>query len=55
MKGPVLSLIYNAYLKPQKKYKPHIFHKDYEKICEKGSLLAYCGEEQEKLKRFVDK
>ena len=29
MKGPVLSLIYNAYLKPQKKYKPHIYHKDY--------------------------
>lgn len=29
MKGPVLSLIYNAYLKPQKKYKPQIFHKDY--------------------------
>lgn len=55
MKGPVLSLLYNAYLKPQKKYKPHIFHKDYEKICEKGSLISYSSQEQENLRDFVDK
>lgn len=50
MKGPVLSLIFNAYVRPQKKYKPQIFHKDYEKICEKGFLITYRTPEQEALK-----
>lgn len=26
MKSPALALMYNAYLRPQKKYKPYIFH-----------------------------
>ena len=46
MKGPCLSLLLNAYLKPERRYKPQIFHKDYEKICEKGSLIAMCTSQE---------
>ena len=56
MKGPALSLIYNAYLRPSISYKPNIFHHDYDKICEKGRLLARTvGDEADKLIHFIVK
>lgn len=55
MKSPTLALIFHAYLKPQKKYKPYIFHENYEKICEKGSLISFCNESEGKLRNFLEK
>ena len=46
LKGPCLSLIHNVYLKMQRNYRPLIFHKDYDRLCEKGALIAFnTGEE----------
>lgn len=56
MKGPGLAMLCNAYLKPQRNYRSNIFHKDYDKICEKGSLIAMTvGPDAETLLAFIMK